>query len=132
MSKKLHLMIVDDEERLVRNLQEIFKRQGMDTTGVTSGEDALEVLSKTSDVDVILLDIQMDGMDGIQVLREVNTRFPSVQVILYTGHATIQNGIEGLELGAFYFVEKPAPVEELADLIQCACDRRVRKYGAAV
>ena len=129
MKRKMHVLIVDDEKRLVTNLQAILKRRGFETTGVTSGEDALEVLSQASNVDVILLDVKMEGMNGIDVLREVKRRFGTVQVILYTGHATIQQGIEGLELGAFYYVQKPSPVEELVDLIQSACDRRIREHG---
>jgi DNA-binding NtrC family response regulator len=129
MKRKMHVLIVDDEKRLVTNLQAILKRRGFETTGVTSGEDALEVLSQASNVDVILLDVKMEGMNGIEVLREVKRRFGTVQVILYTGHATIQQGIEGLELGAFYYVQKPSPVEELVDLIQSACDRRIREHG---
>ena len=129
MSRKSHVMIVDDEKRLVNNLQTILKRRGLKTTGVTSGEDALETLAQLDDVDVILLDVKMDGMNGIEVLRQVKERFDTIQVILYTGNATIQQGIEGLELGAFYYVQKPAPVEELVDLIQSACDRRQREHG---
>ena len=132
MKRKMHVLIVDDEKRLVANLQAILKRRGFDTTGVTSGEDALEVLSQAENVDVILLDVKMEGMNGIDVLREVKKRFGTVQVILYTGHATIQQGIEGLELGAFYYVQKPSPVEELVDLIQSACDRRIREHGDEV
>lgn len=129
MNKMSHVMIVDDEKRLVKNLQTILKRRGLQTTGVTSGEEALEVLSNAADVDVILLDVKMEGMNGIEVLRVVKERFSTVQVILYTGNATIQQGIDGLEFGAFYYVQKPAPVEELVDLIQSACERRQREHG---
>ncbi len=129
MSRKKHVLIVDDEERLVRNFTTILQRQGFEATGVTSGEAALEALASADSVDVILLDVKMDGMNGIEVLREVKKRFETVQVILYTGNATIQQGIDGLELGAFYYVEKPAPIEEIVDLIQCACERRERKHG---
>lgn len=132
MKRKMHVMIVDDEKRLVTNLQTILKRRGFETTGVTSGEEALQILQQTRNVDVILLDVKMEGMNGIEVLKEVKTRFATVQVILYTGHATIQQGIDGLELGAFYYVQKPAPVEELVDLIQSACDRRIREFGEAI
>lgn len=129
MNRKLHVLIVDDEERLVENLQEILSRRGFEAIGATSGKQALEVLAKTNLVDVVLLDVRMDGMDGIDVLREVKKRFDTVQVILHTGNATIQEGIAGFELGAFHYVEKPASIEELVDLIQSACDRRVREYG---
>lgn len=132
MKRKMHVMIVDDEKRLVTNLQTILKRRGFNTTGVTSGEEALEILQQAKDVDVILLDVKMEGMNGIEVLQEIKKRFGTVQVILYTGHATMQQGIDGLELGAFYYVQKPAPVEELVDLIQSACDRRIREYGEAI
>lgn len=130
MVDKLHVMIVDDQERLVRVLQKRLERRGFVTTGVTSGEEALHSLSSNSeDIAVMVLDIKMEGMDGIEVLRQVQKRFPTIQVILHTGNATIQNGIEGLELGAFYYVQKPCPVEEMVDLIQSASDRRLRKMN---
>jgi DNA-binding NtrC family response regulator len=132
MKRKMHVLIVDDEKRLVTNLQTILKRRGFNTTGVTSGEEALDELSRAQNIDAILLDVKMEGMNGIDVLREVKKRFATVQVILHTGHATIQQGIEGLELGAFYYVQKPSPVEELVDLIQSACDRRLREHGDEV
>ena len=132
MKRKMHVLIVDDEKRLVTNLQTILKRRGFNTTGVTSGEEALDELSRAQTIDAILLDVKMEGMNGIDVLREVKKRFATVQVILHTGHATIQQGIEGLELGAFYYVQKPSPVEELVDLIQSACDRRLREHGDEV
>lgn len=129
MSTQPHVLIVDDEERLVKNLQVILKRRGLKTSGATSGKEALKTLQELESIDVILLDIQMDGMDGIDVLREVNKLSPQTQVILYTGNATIQQGIEGLELGAFYYTQKPAPIEELVDHIFNAYSRKKRKYG---
>ncbi len=132
MSRKMTVMVVDDEERLVQNMCDILGMRGFEAVGATSGPQALELLQSREEVDVILLDVQMDGMDGIEVLRVLKDRFPFVQVILHTGNATIQDGIKGFELGALHYVQKPASIEELVDLIQSSCERRRRKMAKAM
>jgi DNA-binding NtrC family response regulator len=99
----------------------------MDVTMVTSGEACLKALAARPDTDVVVLDISMPGMNGLETLAVIRKQYPLVQTILYTGNPTPENGIQGQELGAFYFLTKPAHMEELVDLLHSAKARKQRK-----
>jgi DNA-binding NtrC family response regulator len=91
---------------------------------------------KGTPIDVVILDIKMPGMDGIQTLREIKSRYPLVEVILLTGHGTTETAIEGMKLGAFDYLLKPADFEELKSILDRAKrrkaehDERIRKAEA--
>jgi two-component system, OmpR family, response regulator len=116
------VLIVDDErdfrESLVRRLQ----RRSVDAAGVASGEAALEHLAAQS-VDVVVLDVKMPGMNGVETLREIKRRHPVVEVILLTGHASVDSGVEGLALEAFDYLIKPVKLDDLIERIMEAYDR---------
>jgi DNA-binding NtrC family response regulator len=107
------VLVVDDENDFLETLVNRLQKRNIDATGVTSGEEALELMRKKL-FDVVILDIKMPGgMDGIQALREMKQIQPIAEVILLTGHATVEASIEGMKLGAFDFLIKPVQMEDL-------------------
>ncbi|MGD9162085.1 MAG: response regulator [Desulfobacteraceae bacterium] len=114
-----NVLIVDDERDYIETLTKRLKKRGLEITGIENGEDALEWLSGNP-VDVVLLDVRMRGMDGIQVLREIKNEYPLIEVIMLTGHASTEVAIEGMELGAFDYLMKPVDFDELLYKIQDA------------
>ena len=117
------VLIVDDEVDFLESLVRRLKRRMVDATGVTSGEAALDYLA-ASPADVVVLDVKMPGMNGIDTLREIKKRHPQVEVILLTGHASVESGVEGLALEAFDYLIKPVKLDELIERIMEAFDRR--------
>lgn len=107
------VLIVDDEKPFVDTLVNRFNKRNIDTTGVLSGEEALELM-KEKLFDVVILDIKMPGgMDGIETLREIKRVQPLAEVILLTGHGSVETSIEGMKLGAFDYILKPVKLEDL-------------------
>jgi len=123
-SRNIKVLVVDDELDFLETIVKRLERRGFKAFGVLSGKAALEYL-ESNDVDVIVLDVRMPGMDGIDVLKEVVTRWPLVQVILLTGHGSLEAGKRGLELGAYDYVLKPAKLEDIIKKIQQAFERKV-------
>ena len=107
------VLVVDDEEDFLETLVNRLKKRDLDTVGVTSGEDAVAEIQKKR-YDVVILDIKMPGgMDGIETLREIKRLQPLVEVLLLTGHASVETSIEGMKLGAFDYLMKPIKLEEM-------------------
>jgi DNA-binding NtrC family response regulator len=123
-SRSIKVLVVDDELDFLETIVKRLERRGFNAAGVSSGKAALEYL-ESNDVDVIVLDVRMPVMDGIDVLKEVVTRWPLVQVILLTGHGSLEAGKRGLELGAYDYVLKPAKLEDIIKKIQQAFERKV-------
>lgn len=119
-----HILVVDDELDFTETIVNRLKKRNLEAEGVGSGEAALEILAKVN-FDVILLDIKMPGgMDGIDVLREIKNRQPAAEVILLTGHASIETSIEGMKLGAFDYLLKPIRFDELLDKLSAAFKKK--------
>ena len=114
----IKIMLVDDEERFLSTTKKLFAKKGHDTLTATSGGEALELLEKHI-VHVVILDVKMPGMDGITTLREIKKFYPLTEVIMLTGHATVDSAIDGLKTGAFDYVMKPCDID---DLLQKAYD----------
>ncbi len=107
------VLIVDDEADFLETLVKRLEKRGIDATGAESGELALEVMSKKL-FDVVILDVKMPGgMDGIEALREMKRIQPLAEVVLLTGHASVETSIEGMKLGAFDYLLKPIKLEDL-------------------
>jgi DNA-binding NtrC family response regulator len=132
-----YIMLVDDEEDFVEMLSLRLKETGENVLTAHSGSQCLDVLDK-SEIDVLILDIKMPGMDGIETLKEIKTRYPLIEVIMLTGHGTIETAIEGMKLGAFDFLLKPTDFDDLVDKLRKARQRkldqleRIRKAEAAM
>ena len=126
------VLVVDDEVDFLETVVNRLKKRKFEAEGVTSGEAAVELL-KAKPFDVVVLDMKMPGgMDGIETFREMRKIQPYVEVILLTGHASVETSIEGMKLGAFDYLLKPVKFEELLAKLAAAIEKRVsreRKSG---
>ena len=127
---KFKVLIVDDEQDFLETILKRLKARKIDVTGAESGAKALELL-RAQEYDVIVLDVKMPGMDGIETLKEIKKRKPLVEVIMLTGHASVESGIQGMQLGAFDYVMKPAALDELLEKIRQAYERKLIQEGKA-
>ena len=117
-------LVVDDEEDFLETLVKRLHKRNIDTTGVPSGEEALEIMKKKL-FDVVILDVKMPGgMDGIEALREMKKIQPLAEVILLTGHASVETSIEGMKLGAFDYLLKPIKLEDLLTKLAQAFEKK--------
>jgi len=124
------ILIVDDESHIRESAVRLLQRKGYETEGAESGTEALEKIARKS-FDLLLLDIRMPGMSGLELLRQIKEIDPEAMALFLTGYGTVENTIEALELGALGFVRKPIPVDELANVIDDALARgRLRKENA--
>ncbi|MGD8290327.1 MAG: response regulator [Desulfobacterales bacterium] len=130
-----NILLVDDEKDFVEMLSMRLEEAGDIVIPAYDGQMCLDILAAKS-IDVIILDIKMPGMDGIQTLRKIKMEYPLVEVILLTGHGTTETAIEGMKLGAYDYLLKPADFEELTTILAGAKkkkaeqDERIRKAEA--
>lgn len=124
--KKLRLLLVDDEKEFVGTLADRLKMRDLEATVAHDGEEALSAVEK-EEPDVIVLDVKMPGMDGIEVLRRVKDAYPNVEVIILTGHGSEKDEEAARRLGAFDYVKKPADLDTLVPRIKNAFKQRMRK-----
>jgi two-component system, OmpR family, response regulator len=117
------VLLVDDEEDFRETLQKRLRNRKLLVEGAENGYKALELL-QAQDFDVVILDVKMPGMDGIETLKEIKIKKPDVEVIMLTGHASVESGIQGMQLGAFDYVMKPVPLDELLDKMRQAFERK--------
>lgn len=113
------VLLVDDEEDFLEVMVERMSNRGVDVATSNSAQDALKMIEKES-YDAIILDFMMPGMDGIETLKAIKAKKPELQIILLTGHATVQKGVEAMKLGAMDVIEKPADLEVLTQKIKDA------------
>ncbi len=112
MSTKV--LLVDDEEQFVEVLAQRLETRDFHVNSAFNGDDAIEFVN-SHEVDVVVLDVLMPGRDGVETLREIKRIKPLVEVVMLTGHATVQTAIEGMKLGAFDFLMKPTDTSELVE-----------------
>ena len=122
----IHLLLVDDEEQFLATTKVLLDKRGIDTGTVTNGIDALKILDEQP-VDVVVLDVKMPGIDGVEVLRRIKQKKHLAEVILLTGHASVDAAVEGLKLGAFDYVMKPCDIPDLLAKVRDAFDSKVAK-----
>lgn len=113
----INVLIVDDETELLESLQRVFTRRNITTFTAESGPEALDLLQREL-VDIMVLDVKMPGMDGLEVLRRVKTKHPSIQVILLSGHPSVEAALEGVKLGASEYLKKPPQISKLVETIK--------------
>ncbi|MDF1590293.1 MAG: response regulator [Desulfobacterales bacterium] len=123
--EKMKMMLVDDEERFLVTTRKLLTKKDIEVVTATSGKDALEIL-RQKNIHVVILDVKMPGMDGIATLKEIKSRFPLVEVIMLTGHATVESAIEGLKSGATDYLMKPTGIDELIGRAEEAFQKRQR------
>lgn len=117
--EKCKVLLVDDERDFLEVLTRRLGKRDVNVVGVTSGEEALQYL-QAKPIDVAVLDVKMPGMDGLTALREIKKLNPLIEVIMLTGHASLEVALEGMRSGAFDYLMKPAEIDELLYKIQDA------------
>jgi DNA-binding NtrC family response regulator len=95
------VLLVDDEIPFVETMTKRLTKRDLDIIPAFSGNEALKRLKENDNIEVVILDVKMPGMDGIEALQEIRKRYPLVEVIMLTGHATVESAIDGMKLGAF-------------------------------
>ena len=119
------ILLVDDEVAFANNLLKLLSKRGYDAVVVYNGADAVNMVGE-KEFDVIILDIKkMPGMDGIATLKEIKKKVPLVEVVILTGHGSIESGIEGMQLGAFDFLMKPVSIDDLQEKVSEAYRRKL-------
>jgi DNA-binding NtrC family response regulator len=121
--KEMKIMLVDDEERFLSTTKKLLERKGLQVSTAASGSEALEKLT-TENIHVVILDVKMPGMDGIATLKAVKARHPLVEVIMLTGHATVESAVDGLKSGATDYLMKPTDIDELVKKAEEAFAKR--------
>jgi len=117
------VLFVDDEVDFLDTLLKRMRKRRVDVAGVKSGEDALAWLAGNT-ADVVVLDVRMPGMDGIETLKAIKKSNPMVEIIMLTGHANLEVARKGMELGAFDYLMKPIDIDELLYKVQDACKKK--------
>ena len=120
---EMRIMLVDDEEGFLSTTRNVLERKGINVTTATSGSEALEKLVG-GNIDVVILDVKMPGMDGVSALKAIKSRYPSVEVIMLTGHGTVESALDGLRSGASDYLTKPIDIDELVAKAEEAFARR--------
>jgi DNA-binding NtrC family response regulator len=127
----IRVLVVDDEEGFVTPLVKRLKKRRLDVTFATGGRQALEQL-RESPVDVVVLDVKMPDMDGLTTLKNLKQIDPTVEVVMLTGHASLEAAMEGMRLGAFDYLMKPVDIDELLFKLEDACKRRLCRNGSSM
>lgn len=120
------LMLIDDETAFVTAMERRLAKRNIAIVSAYSGQEGLKRLAETPEIEVVVLDIKMPDMDGIQTLREIKKAHPLTEVILLTGDATFESVVEGMKLGAFDYLMKPCDLEELLAKVDEARTKRRR------
>jgi len=118
------IMLVDDEVSFVETTAKRLAKRNIQTLKAFSGEEGLETLKANQNLDVIVLDVKMPGMDGLETLKEIKKKFPLVEVIMLTGHATVESAMDGIKLGAYDYLMKPCDIEEIVGKVERAAQRK--------
>jgi DNA-binding response OmpR family regulator len=121
-SERIRVLLVDDEEGYASVLSKRMAKRNIEVTRALSGSEAIQVLRR-QDFDAAILDLKMEDMDGIEVLKVFKKMDPGMPVIMLTGHGSEQAAREGLEFGAFDYLTKPCDLEELVEKLRSACGR---------
>jgi DNA-binding NtrC family response regulator len=119
-----NVLLVDDESEFVETFGERLEMRDLKISKAFNGEEALQVLEKDHDLEVVILDVQMPGMDGIETLAEIKKKFPLVEVIMLSGHSTVESAIEGMKKGAFDYLMKPCDMDQIIAKVSKAAGKK--------
>lgn len=120
---EFNVLIVDDEDDFREILVKRLRKRNLDVQGVESGQKALDLLDKVR-IDVVILDVKMPGKDGLETLQEIKRKQPLIEVIMLTGHGSDEMGIQGMKLGAFEYLMKPADITNLIEKMRRAYKKK--------
>ena len=118
------VLLVDDEEDFIKSLSDRLEIRGLTVSTSGSGVEALDLVSEQK-FDMVVLDLSMPGMNGIEVLKKIKQESPDTEIIMLSGHATIKDSTEAMKLGAEDFLEKPLDLQKLLQKIAEAKDKRI-------
>ena len=127
MQNNAKILIVDDEKIALKNLDHIMKKEGYEVTATQSGQNALKLLEDRQ-FDVVLTDLKMEKVDGMQVLNKTRELYPDTEVIMITGFATLESAVDAMKHGAFYYIAKPFKLDEVRKVVKEAVEK-VRLKG---
>ena len=122
------ILLVDDEARFRTTLSKLLAAQGLEVTALGTGREALAELRQNA-YDVMVLDVRMPDMDGIATLTEIKKIAPQIEVIILSGHASMDAAVEIMRLGGYDYLLKPCPVEDLLAKIESAYERKITREG---
>jgi len=120
----IRVLLVDDEVPFVETVTKRLSKKGITIFKAFSGEEALMQLTRIADLEIVVLDVKMPGMDGLEILAKIKRHYPQVEVIILTGHATFETAVKGMRLGAFDYLSKPCELEKLTKKIQEAIHKK--------
>lgn len=121
--KDFKVLVVDDEKDFLEMTISRMQKRNILCESAESGEEAVEKIAKGK-YDVVLLDVKMPGMDGIETLREIKKLAPQVEIVMLTGHASVESGIDSMKLGAFDYLMKPVELDILLEKLKDAYDKK--------
>jgi DNA-binding NtrC family response regulator len=120
-----NVLLVDDQVDFVETFSERLELRNLYISKAFSGEEALKVLEKSHNIEIVILDVKMPGMDGIETLVEIKKNFPLVEVIMLSGHADVESAIDGMKQGAFDYLMKPCDMDQIiAKVTEAAAKKR--------
>jgi len=120
-----NVLLVDDEAEFVETFSERLELRDIEISKAFNGEEALQVLEKNRTIEIVILDVKMPGMDGIETLVEIKKKFPLVEVIMLSGHADVESAIDGMKQGAFDYLMKPCDIDQMiAKVTEAAAKKR--------
>ncbi len=120
------ILIVDDETSFVDAMIKRLTKRELDVLPAYSGDEALRALKDNPRIEVVILDVKMPGMDGDEALKEIKKQYPLVEVIMLTGHATVESAIKGMKMGAFDYLMKPCDIDLLVSKVEEAAAKKRR------
>lgn len=130
MQNNTKILIVDDEKIALKNLEHVMKKEGYDVAGTQSGQNALKLLDEQQ-FDIVLTDLRMEKVDGMQILRRCHDLYPDTEVIMITGYATLESAVNAMKHGAFYYIAKPFKLDEVRKVVKEAIEKvRLKKENA--
>ncbi|MFH1977570.1 MAG: response regulator [Pseudomonadota bacterium] len=121
-----NILLVDDETPFRETMTRRLTKREFITSSASGGHEAIRLLEENDYIEVVVLDVKMPEMDGLETLKIIRQKFPLVEVIMLSGHATIESAIEGMKLGAFDYLIKPCDMEELISKVSEAAKKRKR------
>ena len=125
MTASAKILLVDDEREFVAILTQRLTKRNYSVTFAHSGKDALVQLEEDKDIEVVILDVKMPGLDGIETLRRIRKKWPLIEVIMLTGNSTLDSAINAVKIGAYDYLQKPIEMEQLVSKInKAACRKR--------
>ncbi len=119
------VLLVDDEVPFVETMTKRLKKRDLLVNSAYSGQEALDILDKHRNTDVVILDVKMPGMDGIETLEKIKKSYPLTEVVMLTGHATVESAIEGMKKGAYDYLMKPCDIEQLMQKVEEATQKKL-------